>query len=99
MIVADEVGCVGGKAVVWFVCPAPPRAYPARGASLARAPFAVRKGRLLLVRLVYGDGLVGRAITRVARTGRLRNVQKGFAILGFARRSRCPARLDGGSVR
>ena len=30
---------------VWLVCPSPPRAYPARGASLARAPFAVRKGR------------------------------------------------------
>ena len=33
--------------MVWLFgsCPSPPRAYPARGASLARAPFAVRKGR------------------------------------------------------
>ena len=37
--------------------------------------------------------------SRAARTGRLRNVQKGFAIPGYARRSRCPTRLDGGSVR
>ena len=28
--------------------PAPPRAYPARIAALARAPFALRKGRLLV---------------------------------------------------
>ena len=34
-----------GVLVVWLVGPAPPRAYPARGASLARAPFAPRKGR------------------------------------------------------
>ena len=43
MFVADEG--VAARVVVWLACPAPPRAYPARGASLARAPFAVRKGR------------------------------------------------------
>ena len=34
----ERVGCCGGGVVR-------PRAYPARGASLARAPFALRKGR------------------------------------------------------
>ena len=31
--------------VVWLVSSRPPRAYPARIAALARAPFATRKGR------------------------------------------------------
>ena len=38
------VAVVEGRGV-WLACPAPPRSCPARIASLARAPFAVRKGR------------------------------------------------------
>ena len=34
-----------GVLVVWLVSARPPRAYPARIAALARAPFATRKGR------------------------------------------------------
>ncbi len=30
--------------IVMFVAPAPPRAYPAKVASLFRAPFVLRKG-------------------------------------------------------
>ena len=38
--------CEGDELVVLFACLRPlPRAYPARIASLARAPFARRKGR------------------------------------------------------
>ncbi len=43
---------------VWLVGPSPPRAYPARGAPLARAPFAVRKGRGIV-------WLVGPSPTRI----------------------------------
>ena len=39
--------------------PAPPRAYPARIAALARAPFALRKGRCVLWLLGWNGGLVG----------------------------------------
>ena len=48
MLVADECTAVMGVWMVGVPCPSPPRAYPARGAPLARAPFAGRKGRLLL---------------------------------------------------
>ncbi len=45
MIVVDEgVAAVRGCWLFGWGAP-PPRAYPARIASLARAPFAVRKGR------------------------------------------------------
>ena len=38
---------VMGVWVVWLVWARPPRAYPARIAALARAPFTLRKGRLV----------------------------------------------------
>ena len=53
------VRAVEGLVIVWWrrlvrrAAPSPPRAYPARVASLARAPFAERKGRLAFVHPVH----------------------------------------------
>ena len=64
------VRAVEGLVIVWWRrwavaapgCPQPPWAYPARVASLARAPFAERKGRFCVV--VDDQIRVGRHVLR-----------------------------------
>ena len=57
--------------VVWMVGPSPPRAYPARGAPLARAPFAMRKGRgsCWLFRLLRRWGFCAGPLGHATRNG------------------------------